>query len=237
MKIYIALWSYGLDDIDDAVQKIVDIADNGSIHQFASQGRELADRGMAVVFADYRVWKKHGTDPFACVENAKSAMRYVRQNAERLNIDPDRIAASGGSAGGHLAAATAYIKAFDSPEDDLAVSPVPDALVLFNPVFNNAPEPEGYGYDRIKSRFEEFSPYHNIGSNPPPTLILLGTKDHLIPVSTAQAFVDKAVSNGGKCELELYEGAGHGFFNKGDYHQITLDRMITFLESIGYIQK
>lgn len=210
---------------------------NGSIHQFASQGRELADRGMAVVFADYRVWKKHGTDPFACVEDAKSAMRYLRQNAERLNIDPDRIAASGGSAGGHLAAATAYVKAFDSPEDDLAVSPVPNALVLFNPVFNNAPEPEGYGYDRIKSRFEEFSPYHNIGSNPPPTLILLGTKDHLIPVSTAQAFVDKAVSNGGKCELELYEDAGHGFFNKGDYHQITLDRMITFLESIGYIQK
>lgn len=210
---------------------------SGTVHQFASQGRELADRGMAVIFADYRVRKKHGTDPYASVEDAKSAMRYIRKNASRLNIDPERIAASGGSAGGHLAAATATVKAFDSLEDDLSISPVPNALVLFNPVFNNAPEPEGYGYDRIKNHFPEFSPYHNISVNAPPTLILLGTKDHLIPVSTAQAYADNMESKGRHCELELYEGAGHGFFNKREYHDITLKRMITFLESIGYIQK
>lgn len=210
---------------------------NGNIQQFAPQGRELADRGMAVVLVDYRVWKKHGTQPVTCIEDAKSAMRYIRKNAERLNIDPERIAASGGSAGGHLAAATALVKAFDSPDDDLSVSPEPNALVLFNPVFNNAAEPEGYGYDRISKHFPEFSPAHNISTDAPPTLILIGSQDHLIPLSTAEAFADKMKEKGCHCELEVYEGAGHGFFNRQPHYDLTLARMMDFLESLGYISK
>lgn len=222
---------------------------NGTIQAFAPQGRHLADRGMIVALVDYRVKTVHGTPPQACVEDAKSAMRFVRKHARRLHIDSDRIVASGGSAGGHLAAATALVKGFDSPYDDMNISPVPNALILFNPVFNNAPSPEGYGYGRIKNDFPQFSPYHNIAPGAPPTLVMLGTKDRLIPVEVAEAYAEKMKEAGSRCELELYEGAGHGFFNYGYksenlpesmqgpyFYYKTLDRTERFLESLGYIR-
>ena len=208
---------------------------SGTVHQFASRAREIADRGMVCILADYRVFKRFGTDPFASVEDAKSVMRYVRSHAAELRIDPDRIAASGGSAGGHLAAATALVEGFDSPSDDLKVSPKPNALVLFNPVFNNAPTPEGYGYTRISSRFPQFSPYHNITAGAPPTLIMVGTKDHLIPVSTSEAYKARMDEVGSRCELHLYEGVGHGFYHQEGYYRQTLDTAIKFLQSLGYI--
>ena len=65
--------------------------------------------GMVGMVADYRVSSRHKTTPFDCVKDAKSAVRWARRNAERLGIDPDRLAVGGGSAGGHLAAATATV--------------------------------------------------------------------------------------------------------------------------------
>ena len=216
----------------------------GSIQAFAPQAAELSAKGMAVALVEYRIWRRHQTNPFACVEDAKSAMRYVRANAARLHIDPDRICTSGGSAGGHLAAAVAFCPGFDTPGDDLGISTVPNAMVLYNPVFNNAPEPEGYGYSRIKDRFPDFSPYHNIKAPAPPTLIMVGTKDHLIPVSTVEAFQKKMQEVGARRETIFYEGQGHGFFNPnrkprkaGDpyCYRATLDEHIKFLQSLGWI--
>lgn len=215
---------------------------NGSVQAFAMQGKELAEKGMIAVLADYRTKTRFGTDPVACVEDAKSAMRYVKKNADRLQIDTSRLAAGGGSAGGHLAAATAFVDGFDSPDDDLSVSPVPKALVLFNPVFNNAPVPEGYGYERIKDVFPQFSPYHNIGpEEAPATLVMLGSRDKLIPVPVAEAFAEKVRSTGARCDLEIYDGAGHGFFNYNrrniapDFYRQTMDRTEDFLRSLGYL--
>ena len=80
---------------------------NGTIKAFEPQAIYLASRGMVAACADYRIKSKHGVTPKECVEDAKSAVRWLRQNAAKLGIDPNRIAASGGSAGGHLAACTA----------------------------------------------------------------------------------------------------------------------------------
>lgn len=56
------------------------------------------------ITADYRLKSRHGTTPLECIEDATSATRYVRAHAKELGVDPDRIVASGGSAGGHIAA-------------------------------------------------------------------------------------------------------------------------------------
>ncbi|AQQ72325.1 Acetylxylan esterase precursor [Limihaloglobus sulfuriphilus] len=209
----------------------------GGAGQFYRQSRYWADRGMVAICADYRVRSRHNVTPDKCLEDAKSAMRWVRSHSKELGIDPDRIAAAGGSAGGHLAAATAMVKGFDAPGDDLTVSPAANALVLFNPVIDNGPE--GYGYDRVKDYWQKFSPFHNIDGNAPPAVFFLGTEDHLIPVDTAWRFKNRIESKGGRCDLFIYQGQGHGFFNyeKSRRHFFqTLLESDRFLESIGYLR-
>ena len=85
---------------------------NGSFTQFVPQSEYFATRGIVAFSADYRIESKHKTTPDVCVEDAKSAIRWVRANAGKLGIDPNKVIASGGSAGGHLAAATAAYPEF-----------------------------------------------------------------------------------------------------------------------------
>ncbi|MEW4530683.1 alpha/beta hydrolase [Maioricimonas sp. JC845] len=210
----------------------------GSASHFYPQSQYLADRGMVAICAEYRIRSKHKTTPFECVADGKSAMRWVRSHADELGIDPDRLAAGGGSAGGHVAAATATLPGLDDPADDLSVSCVPNALVLFNPVYDNGPD--GYGYDRVKERWQEISPLHNIREGIPPAIVFLGTKDRLVPVATGKAFQKKMEDVGSRSELMLWEGAEHGFFNpgKGDgtaYHE-TVAAMDRFLTELGYLK-
>lgn len=216
---------------------------SGSVNAFAMQAKALSEKGMVAVLADYRTRNKYGTPPEACVEDAKSVMRYLKTHAAEHHIDTSMLAAGGGSAGAHIAAATAFVKGFDAAGDDLSVSPVPKALVLFNPVFNNAPSPEGWGYERVKEHFPQISPAHNISAGAPPVLVLLGTEDKSVPVSTAEAFKAEMEKYGARCDLELYEGAEHGFFHynpertgERDYYSRTLSRTMEFLESLGYIE-
>lgn len=207
----------------------------GSPAQFYPHCDYLAGRGMVAIAAEYRIKNKHKTTPFECVEDGKSAIRYVREHAEEIRIDPDRIAAGGGSAGGHVAAAVGTVEGFE--EAGHTVRSRPDALVLFNPVYDNGPK--GYGHKRVKARWREISPAHNIRKGTPPTLTFLGTNDKLIPVATARAFQASMKKVSSRSELELYDGRAHGFFNHGrgdgkDYKD-TIHKMDTFLTSLDYL--
>lgn len=208
----------------------------GSPSQFYPHCEYLASRGMVAISAEYRTKTSHGTSPAECVMDGKSAVRWVRRHAGDLGIDPDRIAAGGGSAGGHVAAAVATTDGFEEQGQDLSVSCRPNALVLFNPVFDNGPG--GYGHDRVTDYWEAFSPLHNIGRDAPPTIVFLGTEDKLIPVSTAKAYQQKMEKAGARCDLHLYEGQPHGFFNQGnaEYYFKTVQETDRFLKSLGYLK-
>lgn len=205
----------------------------GNMTQFVSFAQYYASKGMVSILVDYRVKSRQGTTPFESLKDAKSAIRYVKKNAERLSIDPQKIVASGGSAGGHLAAACFTNETINEGNEDLSVSSKPNALVLFNPVIDNSKD--GYGYDIIKERYLEFSPLHNIRKGFPPTIFFLGTKDKLIPVSTAESFKKKIESAGGRCDLFLYEGQQHGFFNQKIFHEDIYPKINVFLQSLGYL--
>ena len=90
----------------------------GSPTQFEPQSRHLASRGMIAIVADYRVKTRQDAKPADCVSDAKACVRWVRANAARLGIDPERIAVGGGSAGGHLAASVATLPGLDDAKDD-----------------------------------------------------------------------------------------------------------------------
>lgn len=209
----------------------------GNPHQFKRQADHFSSLGIVCFLVDYRVKSRNNTSPYESLKDAKSAMRYVRANAAKFNINPDKIVASGGSAGGHLAAASTICEGYDESTDDLSVSSKANALVLYNPVIDNGPG--GYGYERIGSEYKSFSPLHNIQKGVPPTLLMLGTKDHLIPVATVEYYkvvMDKVKS---PCDIKIYEGGKHGFFNYKEespefYNQTTADAQ-AFLESLGYI--
>lgn len=207
---------------------------SGSPAQFYPQCAHFAARGMVAIAAEYRIQSKHGTSPREAVMDGKSCLRWVRTHAAELGIDPARLVAGGGSAGGHVAAAAAILPGLNDPADG-DTQPIPiAALVLFNPVIDNGPG--GFGYDRVKDYFQEISPRHNLRSGLPPTLALFGTRDKFVPVATAQSFQAEMIRLGNRCELKLYPDQPHGFFNAraegNPYFEPTLSAADIFLESL-----
>ena len=112
---------------------------SGSPTQFEHHCQHLPERGMVAITADYRVASRNQNTADECVKDAKAAMRWIRQNALKLGIDANRVAAGGGSAGGHLAAAVATLPEHDDSAANYYISPVPNALALFNPAVVLAP--------------------------------------------------------------------------------------------------
>ena len=194
---------------------------SGSPQQFEKQCQYFASRGMVAITADYRVASRQQVKPVQCVADAKSAIRWVRKNAARLGVDPNRIVASGGSAGGHIAACTAVVPGLDEPGEDTSISAVPNAAVLFNPALVLAPL-EGLNLERFESRVgaermgiepQKLSPAHNVRAGAPPMIIFHGKADTTVPYATAEAFAAKMKAAGNRCELVGFDGQAHGFFN------------------------
>jgi len=221
---------------------------NGSPAQFEQHCRYLATRGIVAITADYRVSSRQNVKPVDCVADAKSAVRWVRTHAARLGIDHQRIAAGGGSAGGHLAAASATLPGFETPGENTAVSSAPNALVLFNPALVFAPLPglalsdfaDRVPADRMGTEPKNLSPAHHVKKGTPPTIIFHGEADTTVPYATAEAFTRAMLAAGNRCDLVGTPGAAHGFFNygRGDnsgYHA-TLVATDKFLASLGWIK-
>ncbi|MFH4967546.1 alpha/beta hydrolase [Gaetbulibacter sp. M240] len=209
----------------------------GSIKQFEPHAKYFSQRGLVCFLVDYRVKNRHQSTPIESLKDAKSAIRFIREHAEEYHIDTSKIIASGGSAGGQLAAAAALAEEFNEDTDNLSVSCKPNALVLFNPVLDNGPG--GVGYERVGDQFKEFSPLHNIKKGAPPTIIFQGTDDYLIPVETIKYYqlVMQKVSS--RCDLHLFEGKKHGFFNynKFENYKKTVSETDLFLQSLGYLDQ
>lgn len=236
------LWIFGESDPEVPKPAIVFFFgggwNSGSPQQFESQARHFAERGMIAITADYRVKSRHGVQVVECVKDAKAAVAWVRENSRRLGIDPDKIAASGGSAGGHLAASTGTISSIGSDER-------PNAMILFNPACTLAPiaswqppkDIAGLSVERLGVEAQVISPTHHIGPHTPPTLILHGMKDTTVPYASVVAFESEMRKAGRQCKLVGYEGAGHGFFNRGEDYRRTLAEADAFLVGLGWIKK
>ena len=211
----------------------------GSVNQFFPHCEHFASKGMVAISAEYRIKSKHGTTPFECVADGKSAIRYVRIHAEELGIDPRKIVASGGSAGGHVAACTGVIEGFDEEGDDTAVSSKPNAMVLFNPVIDTTER--GYGAEKLKGQEKTLSPAHHVVTGIAPTIIFHGTADTTVPFENVERFCRKMNEAGNECRLVPYEGMKHGFFNytkEKDHKSFndTIRRTEEFLRKLGYFK-
>ena len=222
---------------------------SGSPAQFQHHCRYLAKQGMVAITADYRVLQRHETLADRAVADAKSAIRYVRKNADRLGIDPHRIVAAGGSAGGHLAACTDLVKTLDENGEDKNISSRPNAVAMFNPALMIAPwgavDFDQENADDIATRTgvppQEISPIHQLTKDAAPSIIFHGRADTTVPYLTVEAYAKEAMRLGNQCELVGYEGEPHGFFNygrggnPGPAYLKTLSRLHEFLHQLGYL--
>ncbi len=224
----------------------------GSPAQFAPHCEYFASRGMVAITADYRVLSRHGVKAVECVKDAKSTIRYLREHAGELGIDPEKIVASGGSAGGHIAACTGVVPGQEAAGEDQAVSSVPNAMALFNPAVMLV-DLEGQKLldpEKSKDRKERtgvdpvlISPVHHVREKLPPTIIFHGTADTAVPYATVEVFTKRMTDAGNRCELVGFEDQPHGFFNAGRggnsedrMYRETVYRLDRFLNSLGYLE-
>jgi len=205
----------------------------GSPRQFEPHAVHLAKRGMVAARADYRVKSRHDVGPDQCVADARSAMRWLRQNAAKLGIDPDRLVAAGGSAGGHLAACTEFTEGLDAKTDDLSVSCKPNAMVLFNPVLRLDTSPRLLQRVASEAIAKQISPTLHVHKGQPPALILYGTADKFW--AQGKEFMAKSKALGARVEAFTAEGQPHAFFNRPPWRQRCIDAADAFLTSLGYL--
>ena len=139
------------------------------------------------------------------------------------------------------------IEGFDEPGEDTSISSVPNALALFNPAVVLAPAGD-YGKDnprlanmaeRTGVEPEKLSPYHHVRKDLPPTIIFHGRADTAVPFASVEMFASAMQKAGNVCQLNAYDGQGHGFFNfnrgDGSMYRATLAALDKFLVELGYL--
>jgi len=188
-----------------------------------------AKRGLWACSADYRLIPNEkkivpcqvkGTKIPDEIEDAKDAMRYVREHAAELGVNPDMLVAGGGSAGGHLAVATALTP---DPESDAPkkISCKPNLLLLYNPgtLYPDA-------HDTVRLIY--------FTKDTQPAIQFFGSNDTMLE-TTGKPCLEQAKKVG--CIMETYvaDGAGHGFFKVPPWDDQTLYVSDQFLVKQGYL--
>jgi acetyl esterase/lipase len=212
----------------------------GSPAQFASTAEYFATRGLVAATPEYRIESIHHTPPERCMEDGKSAIRWLRMNARRLGVDASRLIAGGGSSGGTMAAFAAYNTTFEPDDEDLAISSRPNALVLINPAF-------GFSDDRNRLTPEQrraadgplgkLITSWKVTKGGPPAILFYGTEDQF--QEKGREFARQLVATGTRAELYMAAGQEHAFYNRfpdSPWHALVLRQMDLFLGSLGYVK-
>lgn len=202
---------------------------------------KLAERGYVAATASYRLT---GAAPYpAAVQDVKCAVRWLRANAGKLHIDPDKIAAMGGSAGGHLAMMIGYSPNAAELEGDggnPGVSSKIQAVVNFyGPTDLTTPFARSQGvvasfmggkqYDDAQAMYRQASPLTHLTKDAPPTLILHGTIDDIVPIDQADSLAAKLKEFGVPHEYVRLEGWPHTMDlaqSVSDYCWFKIDRFL-----------
>jgi len=203
--------------------------------------RRPAAMGMVGVSATYRVRSVHNSTPYDSVADAKSVIRWVREHAAELQIDPDRIIGVGDSAGAHVLLTAALLDTFDEPSENRTISSRPSALFLTAAVVTTVADAgisvtpqQQASLDFLGPRTMEISPVHHLARNLPPTVIFHGRQDPLMPYTAVEDFCTKARTLGNQCELVGFDDAAH---NVARAKQAETDAgLLAFLKRLGYLQ-
>lgn len=214
--------------------------DKGVLSQFAPHCVHFREQGLVTFAVDYRVTSRHDTGPLHTIADTRSALRWLRGNSTGLGIDPERICAVGAAASAHSILIASMWDDFDEPGENLDVPCVPDAMVLFEPI-TDVTDNSSLWSDRFpdKKLAKQLSPVHQVRKQMPPSLILHGRKNRVIPASHSQKLFKKMRRKRNDSELVEFDGVGHGFYNFNvdiNYYEATMSRMDQFLTRNNWIE-
>lgn len=214
----------------------------GSRQQMAGTLEVMAGRGYFAVSPDYRLAPKHRFP--APIEDCKTAVRFLRANARKYNLDPDRIGVVGFSAGGYLACMAALTTKDDGLEGDGGhaeqSSAVQAVAAFFPPTDLEARDLSevvlkgnllpflGAARADKPELYRKASPVTYVRKTAPPLLLFHGTKDEVVPHAQSKALVEQMQKVGVPATLHTVEGEGHGW--QDQKLQRSLEQMVRFLD-------
>ncbi|MFO0947522.1 MAG: alpha/beta hydrolase [Planctomycetota bacterium] len=213
---------------------------------------QFARAGYVVAASQYRLCPKHKFP--AQVEDVKCAVRWMRANAAKYQIDPDRIGAMGPSAGGHLALMLGLMDSQDGMEGDGGnaeqSSKVQAVVNYFGPVnmsmLDWKPKDEHLLVDFLGSSigdnpdvYAAASPATYVDAHDPPVISFHGTQDPLVPYAQAVLLDNVMRAKGANHELELVPGGVHGWFGPDlqRTQRLSLDFLNKHLKGNGSVKK
>lgn len=197
--------------------------------QSIARFQELLDKGFTVMLV------RHGSSPKylipEIVADVRLAVRYIRFHARRWGVDPNRLGVVGGSAGGHLSlmlgtasdngdpnAKEEYMRESDRVASVVAYFPPVDLRPIargIRPATTEGGRPDRFpALNFEKEKAPDYSPIVHVSPDDPPTLLIHGDQDDLVPVSNSKIIYEAFQKNNVKSQLIIIEGAKHGF--RGD---------------------
>ena len=205
----------------------------GSRAAFGYQCQYFASRGLVAVTVTYRLATKEAAAELEkgvsrkriCIPDAKSAIRWVKQNAEKLGVDPDRLIAAGGSAGGHISLIATSNPGLNDPNDPEGIDTSVAARVLFNPALSQA-----------DAKDPEIDFIQHLEPGAPPAIVFFGSEDKNWLEGWNPTYEKWKGLEGTAVELEIAEGEKHAFFNSQPWADLTLISADRFLAGLGFLE-
>lgn len=203
----------------------------GNLEQFRYACRYFASRGLVAATANYRMLNNEeraalpAGESFkrVCVTDGRSAIRWMKQHAEELGVDPQRIITGGGSAGGHISILASLNAGLDDPADAKEFDTKVVAYILFNPALGKDAVPDS-----------QVDALGHLKADMAPALFLFGSLDGWKPASDAARTRLKELGNP-TSQLWIAEGQNHGFFNRPPWQDVTIAQADRFLVEIGLL--
>ena len=209
--------------------------------------KKFKEMGVAAIVLKYRIpddrWMLNRE--IGPLQDAQQAIKTVRENAAKWNINPGRIGMMGFSAGGHLAstAGTHFKKTYISNTTNTSLRP--DFMILIYPVINFMPgighmgsSEQLLGKTASQEKLKEYSNELQVTAETPPTFLVHASDDDGVSPMNSIVFYDSLISKRIPAELHIYQSGGHGFgMNMKNNQELWMDRCKNWMQFNGWLKE
>jgi acetyl esterase/lipase len=205
--------------------------------QFVPHCLHFASRGAVAVAAEIRTSSRHGTGPLEAIDDARDLIRWVRNNADTFNLDPNRVVIGGAAGGALLALLATMPKPKQLPLVD-GLDCRPQALILFSALVNPAGNSFASSHFPDAKTAKRLSPLRLLRRKLPPMIFFHGKTDRITPFEDVERFRRGMRWRGNTCELIDFEKSDHSFFNFNVSHrnfELTINAADRFLVNHGIL--